>query len=392
MMIERLALPEIQQALLHQAAVALIGPRQVGKTTLARQIAEERQGTIYLDLEAREDRGKLSEPTLFLSAFEDRLVVLDEIHRVPELFSVLRGIIDQGRRTGQGTGRFLILGSASIELLRQSSESLAGRISFLEIGPFQLLEMPATEVELRQLWLRGGFPGSNLAVDDSVSYLWRTDFIRTYLEREVPLFGPRVPAETLERLWTMLAHGQGSLLNAARLAAALQIAAPTVQRYIDLLVDLLLVRRLAPFHRNAGKRLVKSPKIYVRDCGLVHALLGLRTYEDLLGHPVCGASWEGMVLENLLQASPERTLASFYRTAAGAEIDILLEIPGHGVWAIEVKRSLTARPEKGFYIACEDLQPDRRFVVHAGVGRYPLDAQLTAIGLRELATELRQLR
>jgi len=377
---------------MHQASVALIGPRQVGKTTLARQIAEEQPGTLYLDLETREDRDKLSEPALFLHAFEDRLVILDEIHRTPELFSVLRGIIDQGRRTGHGTGRFLILGSASIDLLRQSSESLAGRISYLEIGPFQLLEMPPAEDELRRLWLRGGFPGSCLAGDDAVSYRWRTDFIRTYLERDVPLFGPRIPAETLERLWTMLAHGQGTLLNASRLAAALQISAPTVHRYIDLLADLLLVRRMAPYHRNAGKRLVKSPKIYVRDSGLVHALLGLRTYEDLLGHPVCGASWEGMVLENLIFSAPDRTLASFYRTAAGAEIDLLLEIPGHGLWAIEVKRSLTARPQKGFYIACEDVKPDRRFVVHAGEGQYPLDAQLIATGLRELAAELRQLR
>jgi len=390
--INRDVLPEIEKALSNQAAVALIGPRQVGKTTLARQISEQRDGALYLDLEAREDREKLTEPALFLRAFEDRLVVLDEIHRAPEVFSALRGIIDEGRRKGKGTGRFLILGSASIELLRQSSESLAGRITFLEIAPFQLLEMATNEETLRELWLRGGFPGSTLAPDDSVSYRWRTDFIRTYLERDVPQFGPRIPAETLERLWTMLAHGQGTLLNASRLAAALQISAPTVERYIDLLVDLLLVRRLSPFHRNTGKRLVKSPKIYVRDSGLVHALLGLRTYQDLLGHPVCGSSWEGMVLENLLFAAPERTRASFYRTAAGAEIDILLEIPGHGLWAVEVKRSLSARPEKGFYNACADLQPDRRFVVHAGTGKYPIDAQTTATGLRELAEELHRLR
>jgi predicted AAA+ superfamily ATPase len=391
-MIARFVGPKIKEALQYQAAVALMGPRQVGKTTLARQIAEERPGALYLDLETREDRQKLSEPELFLRAFEDRLVVLDEIHRVPEVFGALRGIIDQGRRSGHGTGRFLILGSASIDLLRQSSESLAGRISFIEIAPFQLLEMPASDAELLQLWLRGGFPGSTLAADDAVSYRWRIDFIRTYLERDVPQFGPRIPAETLERLWTMLAHGQGTLLNASRLAAALQITSPTVQRYIDLLADLLLVRRLPPFHRNAGKRLVKSPKIYVRDSGLVHALLGLRSYQELLGHPVCGASWEGFVLENLLFAAPERTHACFYRTAAGAEIDILLDIPGQGQWAIEVKRSLTARPEKGFHSACEDLQPDRRFMVHAGTGQHPIDARITATGLRELADELAKIR
>jgi hypothetical protein len=244
---------------------------------------------------------------------------------------------------------------------------------------------------LIRLWLRGGFPGSYLADDDGASLRWRTDFIRTYLERDVPQFGPRVPAGVLERLWTMLAHGQGTLLNASRLAAGLQISAPTAQRYIDLLADLLLVRRLTPFHKNVGKRLVKSPKVYVRDSGLVHALLGIRTYNDLAGHPVAGNSWEGFAIENLLSAAPERTSASFYRTAAGAEIDLLLEIPGHGLWAIEIKRSLSGRPEKGFYIASQDLKPDRRFVVNAGSERYPIDSETAAIGLNELARMLAAL-
>ena len=259
-MIPRAVTNPIEQALKRQAAVAIIGPRQVGKTTLAREIADSHPGALYLDLEAREDREKLIEPVLFLRQYENSLVVLDEIHRVPELFSSLRGIIDQGRRTGHATGRFLILGSASIDLLRQSGESLAGRITYIDMGPFFTLELPANEPTLLQLWLRGGFPGSYLAEDDSTSLRWRTDFIRTYLERDVPQFGPRIPAGVLERLWTMLAHGQGTLLNASRLAAALQISASTAQRYIDLLTDLLLVRRLPPFHRNVGKRLVKSPE------------------------------------------------------------------------------------------------------------------------------------
>ncbi len=390
-MILRSVANTIEQALKRQAAVAIIGPRQVGKTTLAREIADAHPGALYLDLEAREDREKLVEPVLFLRQYENSLVVLDEIHRVPELFSSLRGIIDQGRRTGHATGRFLILGSASIDLLRQSGESLAGRITYIDMGPFFTLELPANESTLLQLWLRGGFPGSYLVEDDSTSLRWRTDFIRTYLERDVPQFGPRIPAGVLERLWTMLAHGQGTLLNASRLAAALQISASTAQRYIDLLADLLLVRRLPPFQRNVGKRLVKSPKVYVRDSGLVHALLGIKTYNDLAGHPVAGASWEGFVIENLIQAVPERTVASFYRTAAGAEIDLLLEIPGQGLWAIEVKRSLAGRPEKGFYIACQDLKPDRRFVVNAGSGNYPIDAEITAIGLHELAAMLAAL-
>ncbi len=390
-MIPRSVAKSIEQALKRQAAVAIIGPRQVGKTTLAREIAGAHPGALYLDLEAREDREKLIEPVLFLRQYENSLVVLDEIHRVPELFSSLRGIIDQGRRAGHATGRFLILGSASIDLLRQSGESLAGRITYIDMGPFFTLELPANEPTLLQLWLRGGFPGSYLAEDDSTSLRWRTDFIRTYLERDVPQFGPRIPAGVLERLWTMLAHGQGTLLNASRLAAALQISASTAQRYIDLLADLLLVRRLPPFHRNVGKRLVKSPKVYVRDSGLVHALLGIKTYNDLAGHPVAGASWEGFVIENLIQAAPERTVASFYRTSAGAEIDLLLEIPGQGLWAIEIKRSLAGRPEKGFYIACQDLKPDRRFLVNAGSGHYPIDAEITAIGLRELAAMLAAL-
>jgi hypothetical protein len=369
----------------------MIGPRQVGKTTLARQIAATRPGALYLDLEAREDREKLVEPVLFLRQYEEHLVILDEIHRVPELFGSLRGIIDQGRSQGRGIGRFLILGSASIDLLRQSGESLAGRISYVDMGPFSSLELPADEPTLIRLWLRGGFPGSYLAEDDGASLDWRRDFIRTYLERDVPQFGPRIPAQALERMWTMLAHGQGTLLNASRLAAALEISAPTVQRYIDLLADLLLVRRLPAFHKNAGKRLVKSPKIYVRDSGLVHALLGIGTYNDLAGHPVSGTSWEGFVIENLLSTAPERTSASFYRTAVGAEIDLLLEIPGHGLWAIEIKRSLSGRPEKGFYIACQDLEPERRFLVNAGNGNYPIDSETTAMGLRELAAMLASL-
>lgn len=390
-MIPRWDAPKIEQALRAQAAVAIIGPRQAGKTTLARSIADSRPGALYLDLESREDRDKLADPALFLRQFERNLVVLDEIHRAPEIFSTLRGLIDQGRRTGHGKGRFLVLGSASMDLLRQSSESLAGRISYVELGPFSAIELPSDEATLLRLWLRGGFPGSYLADDDGVSLRWRSDFIRTYLERDVPMFGPRIPAETLERLCTMLAHNQGTLLNASRLASGLQISSPTVQRYIDLLTDLLLVRQLMPFHRNLGKRLVKSRKVYVRDGGLVHALLGIRTFSELAGHPVAGPSWEGMVIENLLQVAPDRTMASFYRTAAGAEIDLVLEVPSHGLWAIEIKRGLTGRPEKGFYSACQDLKPNRRFVVNAGSGKYPIDPETQAIGVRELAKMLAAL-
>lgn len=383
-MIPRRILQTVRAALDRQAAVAIIGPRQVGKTTLALALADE-SDALYLDLESRADRDKLSDPELFLRGFEDRLVILDEIHRVPELFPSLRGMIDQGRRKGRRIGRFLILGSASIELLRQSGESLAGRIAYVDMGPFDCLEIEPSEDTLTRLWIRGGFPDSYLARTDAVSLALRKDFIRTYLERDVPQFGPRIPAQTLERLWTMLAHAQGTLLNASRLAAGLSTSAPTITRYIDLLADLLLVRRLSPMHSNLGKRLVKSPKVYVRDSGFVHALLDLEDYNELAGHPVVGPSWEGFVIENLLAAAPERTAASFYRTAAGAEMDLVLDIPKHGRWAIEVKRGLTARPGKGFHNAREDLQPERSFVVYAGDERYPLTDGVEAIGLRALA-------
>jgi uncharacterized protein len=386
-MIPRRALKTVQDALDRQAAVALLGPRQVGKTTLAHAIAEQ-TGALYLDLEAREDRDKLGDPALFLRVYEDRLVILDEIHRVPELFQALRGLIDQGRRRGRRYGRFLVLGSASIDLLRQSGESLAGRIAYVDMGPLDVLEAGRGEAARRALWLRGGFPDSFLARSDTESLMLREDFIRTYVERDVPQFGPRIPAETLDRLWTMLAHGQGTLLNASRLAAGLSVSVPTIVRYIDLLVDLLLVRRLTPFHANTGKRLVKSPKVYVRDSGILHALLGIKDNNALAGHPVVGTSWEGFVIENLLAVAPERTLASFYRTSAGAEIDLVLDLPKGERWAIEIKRGLTAKPEKGFHLACEDLQPARRFVVYSGEMSFPVSADLEAVGVRGLAETL----
>lgn len=377
----------VESALRRQAAVALLGPRQVGKTTLALSLAEKTP-SLYLDLESRADRAKLSDPALFLERHEDRLVILDEVHRLPELFQTLRGLIDKGRRKGRRTGRFLILGSASIDLLRQSGESLAGRIAYVEMGPFDVLEIGPKPAARPALWLRGGFPDSYLAADDGQSFALRRDFIRTYLERDVPMFGPRIPAETLERLWTMLTHGQGTLLNASRLAASLAISAQSVTRYIDLLVDLLLVRRLRPFHANLGKRLVKSPKVYVRDSGLVHALLGIADHDALAGHPVVGASWEGFVIENLLATAPADTRASFYRTAAGAEIDLLLELPGGKRWTVEIKSGLSPRLEKGFHFARQDLKPEKSFVVYSGDDRYPLDEGVEAIGLWELASIL----
>jgi len=387
-MIARVIQRTLETALSRQAAVALIGPRQVGKTTLAHAVADGRP-SLYLDLENSTDRAKLAEPELFLTRHEDKLVILDEIHRVPELFSALRGIIDKGRRGGRRTGRFLLLGSAAIELLRQS-ETLAGRIAYVEMGSLNVLETGAEAMDA--LWLRGGFPDSFLATNGAESLALRRDFIRTYLERDVPMFGPRIPAETLERLWTMLAHSQGGLLNGAKLAAGIGVSAPTVTSYLGLLVDLLLVRRLPPYHRNVGKRLVKSPKTYVRDSGLLHGLLGIGDLDTLFGHPVIGASWEGFVIENLLAACPPGTKASFYRTAAGAEIDLVLELGvKQGVWAIEIKRSPTSGLQKGNHHALVDIAPSRSFYVHGGSDRFPMTAQTEAISLHELARELSAL-
>lgn len=368
-MIERRIAAELVERLDEVPAVALIGPRQVGKTTLALETGKARP-SIYLDLESDADRAKLAEPELYLATHADKLVILDEVHRLPGLFQILRGLVDAGRRSGRKSGRFLLLGSASIDLLRQSGESLAGRISYLEMHPLDALEVGADRLD--RLWVRGGFPDSFLASNDRASQRWRQDFIRTYLERDIPLLGPRIAAETLRRFWTMLAHRQSGLLNAAELARSLGVDAKTVASYLDLLVDLLLVRRLEPWHSNAGKRLVKSPRIYVRDSGLVHTLLGLTTSEDILGHPIAGPSWEGLVVETLIAAAPEGTHAHFYRTAAGAEIDLVMTLPGGALWAVEIKRSLQPKLERGFHQACLDLEPERRLLIYPGSETYPL--------------------
>ena len=386
-MIRRRVLSDVRERLRSQAAVALIGPRQVGKTTLARQIADEVNG-VYFDLESSSDRSMVAEPALNLEPFEDKLVVLDEIHRAPEIFRELRGMIDRGRRRGRRTGRFLILGSASMDLLHQSGESLAGRIAYVPMDPIDASEVPADAVAQSALWVRGGFPDSYTAATDELSLVHRRDLVRTYLQRDVSAFGRRVPEETLGRLWTMLAHSQGTQLNAARLASGLGVSAPTVTNYIALLVDLLLVRRLRPCHSNVGKRMIKAPRVYVRDSGILHALLGLRDLRAVVGHPVAGPSWEGFAIETLLSVAPYPTHASYYRTARGAEIDLVLELPGKSSpWVIEFKRTMgpSRALGKGFHSARNDLSPERSFVVYAGHERYLLAHDVEAISLRDMA-------
>lgn len=386
-LIPRRAKATIEEALRRQPAVVLVGPRQVGKTSLAVRIAEEREG-LYLDLEEPADRQKLRDPKLFLEPFEERLVVLDEIHRAPEILQSLRGLVDSGRRRGVRAGRFLLLGSASFDLLHRTDESLAGRVAEVELGPLNLLEIRPDPAAARDLWVRGGFPDPFLAANDRDSYRLRSDFLRTVVARDVGWFAPRLPVATLSRLWTMLSHLQGGLLNSSRLAASLGIATRTTNRYLDLLADLLFLRRLPPFHANLGKRLVKSPRLYLRDSGLCHALLGIEDWNDLAGHPVAGASWEGFVIENLLSVAPERTAATFFRTAAGAGMDLVLDFPDGWRWAVEAKRGLAPTVSRGFHEARATLRPDRTFIAYSGDDRYPFGDGVEVIGLRELTAEL----
>ena len=386
-MIARLAQPKLRKLLQQFPAVALLGPRQVGKTTLAHSLAKDLgEQALYLDLELPSDRAKLAEPELYLAQHAERLVIFDEIHRLPGIFATLRSLIDQRRRKGKRNSQFLLLGSASIDLLQQSAETLAGRIAYEELTPFSVAEVAASGVDTAdQLWNRGGFPDSFLAANDEDSFAWRSAFIQTYLERDVPALGPRIPAETLRRYWQMLAHNQGQMLNAAQLASGLGVSGHTVARYLDIMVDLLLVRRLQPWAANTKKRLVRTPKVYVRDSGLLHALLGIRSMEELLGHPVVGASWEGMLMENILGALPTTARTSFYRTSAGAEIDLVIEFSAKQRWAIEIKRSLgSPAPSKGFYNGCEDINATRQIVLYPGTERFKLDKKTEVMPLDRL--------
>jgi uncharacterized protein len=372
-MFARLAQPLLTDLLAQFPAVVLLGPRQAGKTTLAFEAKSQHPNAYYLDLELPSAQRQLDDPEAFLQAHRHQLVVLDEVQRQPELFAVLRSVIDQRRRDGETAGQYLLLGSASGVLLRQTSESLAGRVAQLELPPLQLREVfaaTATPTDMNSLWVRGGFPLSFLAADDASSLRWRDIFIATYLDKDIPALGPRIPSTTLRRLWTMLAHNQGELLDASKLAASLAISGQTVARYIDLLCDLMLVRRLPAWSGNVGKRLVRSPKVYVRDSGVVHALLGLQTLDDVLGHPVAGSSWEGFVIEQLLAAAPQAQ-ASFYRTSHGAEADLVLQLRNGQTWVVEVKRSSAPTVSKGFYLAAADVGATRKLLVAPVAEAYP---------------------
>jgi predicted AAA+ superfamily ATPase len=309
-------------------------------------------------------------------------VILDEIQRKPDLFPVLRGLVDSSGRKGQ----FLILGSSSPSLARQSAESLAGRVEYLELVPLNLVELGSKEAAFPRLWYRGGYPLSYLEKTDERSMRWRQAFIQTHLERDIPNFGVRVPAAMLRRFWEMLAHSHGQLWNASKIAASLGVSPPTVRHYLDILEDTFMVRQLQPFHASVKKRLVKSPKVFLRDSGLLHGLLGLDSYEALLGHPSAGASWEGFVMEQLLADIPSNWQPYFYRTSAGAEIDLVVVRGGSKVVvAFEMKLSLAPKPSRGFWSAQEDLKPKRSFIIYPGTETYPLGKSVFALPIAQLS-------
>jgi predicted AAA+ superfamily ATPase len=394
-MIRRETLELVKARLARFDSVALIGPRQVGKTTLARAIVQEwAAGAKYLDLENPMDRRLLDDPVAYFSAYSEQLIVLDEIHRVPEIFQILRGQIDERRRMAGRGGKFLILGSASMELLRQTSESLAGRISYAELGSLNAREIVSRGGEsaihnpLDQLWLQGGFPLSYLCDNQADSLQWRLDFIQTYLERDLPQFGLNVATEQLARFWRMLANDQGELFNAERFARSLGVSGHTIKRYLEILDKLLLVRVLEPWHTNTGKRLVKSPRPFVRDSGILHALLNLRTMDDMRAHGVVGKSWEGFVIENLIAVCQGRARPYFYRTSAGAEADLILEFAPGRCWAIEIKLSSAPSVDRGFHHAADDVGAERRILVHKGKERFPMRGGIEAMTLLDAMDEV----
>lgn len=396
-MITRALRKTLNEALAEMPVVALLGPRQAGKTTLAHAITAEEAGKpcVWLDLELESDLAKLADAETYLRRFNNTLLVIDEVQRKPDLFPVLRAMVDQRKRAGETNSQFLLLGSASRELLQQTSETLAGRIRYLELSPFSVAELAenksnhsSEELNIDRLWYRGGFPDSYLASSDDASWNWRHDFVSTYLERDLPQLGSRVPATRMKRFWTMLAHLHGQQINLSTTATGLEVSHTTIRSYLDSLTDFYMVRQIPAWSGNAGKRLVKSPKIYLRDTGLLHQLLTISSFEALLGHPIVGMSWEGFVVENIIRSLSSKWRYSYYRTATGVEIDLVLETPTGKTWAVEVRRSSAPKLQKGFFVACDDIKADRKFVIYSGNERFPLAQSVEAIGVVEFLAEV----
>lgn len=384
-MLKRWITHALKTAILDTPAVVLLGPRQVGKTTLARHLLGQ-MSAIYLDLESPEDLAKLTDPVSFLRENHNKTVILDEIQRTPDLFMVLRGVIDQNRLSGKEGEQFLLLGSASMDLLRQSSESLAGRICYIDMGGLHVLE--TGKHSMRTLWLRGGFPNHYLAKSDALAMRRIEQLIRTYLERDIPQMGFSIPAVRLRRLWTMLAHLQGETVNYTQLASGLEVDRKTINRYIDILVDLFLVRRIFPWHANIKKRLVKSPRYYVRDSGILHRLLGIHHLDALLSHPVLGKSWEGFVVENIHAVLPDFAETYFYRTASGAELDLVIKMPDGGVWAVEIKHGRSPKLSKYYHQTCDDIGATHKYVVYGGEDTFPIGHQVRVMSLSKMMQTL----
>lgn len=387
-MIQRILEDQLIQGLKSMPVVVILGPRQVGKTTLALDFAKPLldKAVHYLDLELDSDLAKLDDAESYLRRFENQLLVIDEVQRKPDLFRIIRGLVDIRKRAGEKAGHFLLLGSASKELLQQSSETLAGRIRYLELTPFTVKELHQNDplgFNVEKLWFRGGFPDSYLAESDSASWHWRQDFIKTYVEKDIPLFGPQVPATRMRRFWTMLAHYHGQQTNLSDIGKSLEVSHTTIKTYLDTLQDFFMVRQLQPWSGNTKKRLVKTPKIYIRDSGLLHSLLTIQDFEHLLGHPVLGASWEGFVVETVLNSISSSWTPSYYRSSNQAEIDLVLEKSNQEVWAIEVKRSIAPSLSSGFHRACEDIGATKKWVVYSGKDRFPIKNETEVIGLIE---------
>ena len=374
------------QALKNMPVVSLLGPRQVGKTTLALKIAEQenKKPTSYLDLELDTDLSKLDDAESYLRRFENQLLIIDEVQRMPDLFRILRGLVDIRKRSGETAGQFLLLGSASKDLLQHSSETLAGRIRYLELSPFSAMEVYKIDplgFNPEKLWFRGGFPNSYLAETDDESWEWRNDFISSYVERDIPVMGPQVSATRMKKFWTMLAHYHGQQVVLSEIGKSLEVSHTTIRSYLDILTDFYMVRQVQPWAGNTKKRLVKSPKIYIRDTGLLHKLLNISTFESLLGNPGVGASWEGFVAENIIINLSNKWQYSYYRTTTQTEIDLVLEGPHNQRWAVEIKKSAAPNLTKGFHTACEDIQATHKFVVYSGSERFPMADNTEAIGL-----------
>ena len=386
-LLHRFIYNELESRIQNNPAVAILGPRQVGKSTLAKEFVAKKYKNIYLDLESPKDLLKISDPYSFLSQYTDQLVIIDEIQRKPELFQILRVLIDQTHTPS----KYLILGSASKKLIKQSSESLAGRISYMNLQGFNLLEIqPETQTDIINLWLRGGFPKSYLSHSESISLQWRKDFITTYLELDIPQSGFRIPIEQFKRLLIMLAHYNGKLLNASELSKSLHLDSKTVQRYIDILSELFLIRKIFPLYVNIKKRLTKSYRIYFNDSGLLHSLLNIETYNQLLSHPIIGSSWEGFVINNILSILPNTIDFSFYRTIAGAEIDLVLKIKQE-TWAIEIKKSAEDfKISRGYHNACEDIKADRKIIIYGGNDRFPYKDKIEVMGTLQMLEEIKK--